>query len=162
MKISKVIISAIALFSLALSCSCNNNTAGESAKTEPTSVTEAPLTQDIVASGEFTVTVHDTIPFYGNPPEEKLLVVSFFQDYPFILNADQSIISELKTGEAYVFTFEDCRLLSVPTAYLSDGNVSQNILSWPQIKVTGVREPKENEIGMESLCNLTYEIEEEQ
>lgn len=168
-------------------CSCAQNTSSTSeAEIEPTesvSTTQADVErkayddgwrdgyltavvehkpQNIKVSGEFAVTVQDIIPFYGNSPDGKLLVVSFYQDYPFLLNIDQSILNEVEVSEAYVFSFEDCILLDVPESYLSYGSVSPNVLSDPHVIATKCRVAQEHELGMESLCSLTYELYEEE
>lgn len=113
---------------------------------------------NIHVSGEFAVCVRDFVPFYGNNPEENsLAVVQHFQGEMFLVRMDESIADEIEASQIYVFTI-DQNFYVVPSHYIIDGRVSSDILRIPYVTVKDYRLAEEEEFGVSSLCNLTYEI----
>ena len=107
-------------------------------------------------TGGFVATVRYTIPDYVlNDITDRIAILTRFQMEPFMLYLDEDIIAKLETGKTYYFEVDDTTVGEIPVAefdkgyyYIEQGSYRLNIKS--------VREPKENEEGVNSP-QLRYE-----
>lgn len=105
-------------------------------------------------SGGFVATLRHLMPDYGC--DDRVLgiaVVSWFQGDTFVVRIDSEIANKLEIGKSYYFEIEE---KTIENTTLEE--VSQLVYTAQSYtKVIGYREPKENEIGIEST-RITIEV----
>lgn len=102
-------------------------------------------------SGEFTVGVRDVIPNYCfDDVTPCVALVTEFQSYPFTIYVGEEIGSQLKKGNQYVFSIEPIEV-NYSVEELQKMNLSSLVWEIGELKITGFRLAKEEELGLSSL-----------
>ena len=106
-------------------------------------------------SGEFTVGVRDVIPDYCfDDVTPCIALVTEFQSYPFTIYVGEEIGSQLQKENQYVFSIEPIEV-NYSIEELQKMNLSSLVWEIGELKITGFRLAKEEELGLSSL-QLTF------
>lgn len=112
-------------------------------------------TSRTIISGEFTVGVRDVIPDYCfDDVTPCVALVTEFQSYPFTIYVGEEIGSQLQKENQYVFSIEPIEV-NYSIEELQKMNLSSLVWEIGELKITGFRLAKEEELGLSSL-QLTF------
>ena len=118
---------------------------------------KAPDTVLVTMKGDFTATVRAMIPDYVlDDKSPRMAVVTLFQSSPFVLYVGD-LGEQLEVGETYVFEIKPEEHLEIPMEEYVSGYPDPEIdIIRYNIQVSGFREAREEEYGLESN-HLVYE-----
>ena len=106
-------------------------------------------TLKVWVSGDFTATVRHLTEDFVSTPDINTAVVTLFQDGPFVLQLTAELCKQIQAGKTYTFTVDGAEA-EIPAGMVWDENyVSPEALMLRKFRVTGVREPKDDEYGLE-------------
>lgn len=103
-------------------------------------------------SGDFTATIHKIMPdFVSDPTTNRVAIITFFQDDPILVYIDPEILNLLVEEETYTFELAG-QDITIPATkwFAEDGSISSDALSGVRLKLTNVRLPEEDELGLDS------------
>ena len=104
--------------------------------------------QTVWVSGDFTATVRRIIPDYVSDTKNRAAVVTLFQDDPFVLKLDDQLCAQLKEEETYTFIVDAQEAEIYSGMFLDETTVSPDALMLRSFRISSVREPAEEEIGL--------------
>ena len=129
--------------------------------TEDSEVPAAPAAEDpdayaqpvaCTVSGSFTATVRKLIPDYVSDLDTpRAAVVTLFQDGPFVLTLDEQLCARLQEDKTFTFIVGEQDAELRQWEYSNGGFVNETALKERHISVTDVREPTDDEYGMDGM-----------